>query len=93
MDFSEKVSKYISDNPKLTMFVIILLIICIIWLYFKSNMISSFSSNKTTKTKKTKIKSPKKSESDSDSESESVPTPTKNDPVVAQLVKDINQNS
>lgn len=90
----EKVSKFVSDNPKIILILIVALIIVIIWLYFKSrNMFSGFSTKKD-KLKKNKIKS-KVSDSEDESDTHKENSSKKNapDPIVAQLVKDINQNS
>lgn len=98
-NFVQKVSKYVSDNPKFVLIVILVLVILVIWLYLKSkNIISSFSS------KKNKLKKGKSSKINTDSDLEEEVDEPKTakfgsqkkstaDPAVAQLVKDINQNS
>ena len=88
----EKVSKFVSDNPKIILILIVALTVVIIWLYLKSRNILSGFSTKKDKLKKGKVKG---KVSDSEDESESTKEQSKKtpDPVVAQLVKDINQNA
>lgn len=93
VNFVQKVTKYIVDNPNIVLLSIVILSILIIWLYLKSkNIISGFSSKKSNKNKLAK----KHREDDhSDNEESLKPNQKKNepDPAIAQLVKDINQNS
>ena len=100
-NFFQKITKYISDNPKIIMFFIVILILLIIWLYASSkNIFSSFSSKKK---EKNKLKRKINDESSDDEEINSPDTSelkNKNfqkknttDPAISQLVKDINMNS
>lgn len=89
-DTMENISKYISENPKIIMILIIALIILVIWLYIKPrNGVSNFSPKKDKKKTKTN-----KEEESNDNEQilKPIVKDTK-DPIVSQLVKDINQNS
>lgn len=100
-NFVQKATKYVSDNPKIIIIVIIALVILVIWLYLKSkNIISGFSSKKVDKLKKSKVVKAKVKDEDDDDDEEDIKhpreiVPKKNvtNPAVAQLVKDINQNS
>lgn len=92
-NLTQQVSKYIADNPKIVLIIIVVLIILVIWFYLKSkNIISGFSSKKD-KLKKNKLKTNKIIESDEEENNEEDVKKNTSDPEVAQLVKDINENS
>lgn len=100
-NFSDKTTKYISENPKFIAIIIIAMIAIIIWLYLKSTgFMSKFMTNSKTKKSILKEKNNKvDTEEDETEEVSKVNKPIKktsdkkqSDSAIAQLVKDINNN-